>query len=194
MAAGGTHLKLNPNNSIASESAWTGAGGADSVLFAEPAYETASAGWVSNASCTADTTAIFVVDGCVFTGTPTASRQSSDMSMDADPGTGYSLYYNGRWAVFGGTSFVAPELAGMFAIAVAQHSNARLGVAGGSSLLFCVANGPNLAADFNDITTGSSGIAGNHIFDAATGWDHPTGWGSPKDAETLINDIVGCVP
>jgi kumamolisin len=194
VAAGGTHLVLNPNNTISSESAWTGAGGADSKEFAEPAYETASAGWVSNASCVSDTTAVFTVDGCVFTGTPTASRQSSDMSMDADPATGYSLFYNGRWAVFGGTSFVAPELAGMFAIAVAQHSNARLGVAGGSSLLFCVANGPNVAADFNDITVGSNGVNGNNIFDAATGWDHPTGWGSPKNAGGLITDIIGCVP
>ena len=193
VAAGGTHLKLNPNNSISSESAWSGAGGADSVLFAEPAYQTASAGWVSNTSCAADFTAtgsnLFPVSGCAAAGN--ASRQSSDMSMDADPATGYSIFYNGRWAVFGGTSFVAPELAGMFAIAVARNAG-RVGL--GPSLIFCVANGANYATDFNDITTGSNGVNNNHIFDAATGWDHPTGWGTPKNADALITDLVGCIP
>lgn len=186
VAAGGTHLVLDGNNAISSESAWTGAGGADSVYFAEPAYQTGSAAWVSNTSCKGDETGIFSTDGCAAASN--ASRQSSDMSMDADPATGYSLYYNGRWAVFGGTSFVAPELAGMFAIAVAQKGG-RLGSSfGGPSLIFCVANGPNVAADFNDITTGSNG------FSAATGWDHPTGWGTPKNADSLITDIATCAP
>lgn len=192
VAAGGTHLKLNNDNSINTETAWTGAGGADSVLFAEPAYQHASAGWVSNSSCVSDTTATFAVDGCVFTSTPTASRQSSDMSMDADPQTGYALYYNGRWAVFGGTSFVAPELAGMFAIAVTQHGARLVNSFGGPSLIFCAANGLNVAADFNDITVGTNGVNGNHKFDAGIGWDHPTGWGTPKNAASLITDIVGC--
>lgn len=183
VAAGGTHLVLNGDNTINSESAWSGAGGADSKEFAEPPYQSSSSGWTSNTSCSGDTSATFTSgDACSGVGAP--GRQSSDISMDADPHTGMSLYYNGRWAVFGGTSFVAPELAGLFAIAVTRNSH--IGLGDGARLVFCAGN--NNAADFNDITAGSNGSS--HVFDAGTGWDHPTGWGTPHSADSLANDFV----
>ena len=200
IAAGGTRLVLDGNNNITSEKAWTDAGGADSVIFGQPAYQGAFA---NNGACSADTATnggIDSVSACGLKGD--ASRQSSDMSMDADPGTGYSIFYNGRWAEFGGTSFVAPELAGLFAIAKTRKG-ARLGSGtlgtgsqgfGGPSLIYCVANGLNYATDFNDITSGANSPTLGGSFDASTapGWDHPTGWGTPKDANALITDIVGC--
>ncbi|HEX2666759.1 MAG TPA: S53 family peptidase [Gammaproteobacteria bacterium] len=187
-AAGGTSLFLNGDDSINSESAWSGAGGADSMFFTVPAYQS---GFTGNAACDADHTADFDGGwGCTSAGADT--RQSSDMAMNADPGTGYSVYYNGRWATFGGTSFVAPELAGFFAIVTARYrtlaavNTVRIGNA--NTIIYDVANGANYSTDFNDITTGSNGFA------AGAGWDHPTGWGTPKDADALANDLANDLP
>ncbi|HEY4126710.1 MAG TPA: S53 family peptidase [Gammaproteobacteria bacterium] len=194
IAAGGTTLTLNPDNTINTEAAWStvngqgGAGGADSMFFAEPDYETNSPGWVSNTSCAED-----VIDDpeythstdtvCAAQGNP--SRQSSDIALDADPQTGYSIYYNGRWEMFGGTSFVAPELAGFFANLIQQSGGGNVGP--GPKLVFCLAtdgnNNPGTFTTFNDITSGNNG------FPAATGWDHATGWGS-FDAQNLITDYI----
>ncbi len=198
IAAGGTSLTLDSHNNIVSESAWSGAGGADSIIFAEPAYQTAAAadslGFASNTSCTDDLTSdpngnfpTTAADLCAGAGN--ASRQTSDMSMDADPSTGYALYYDGRWLVFGGTSFVAPELAGLFAILSGDNiANAGTGLVGpGPVTVYCAATDGNLATDFNDITNGSNGPAG--VFDAGTGWDHPTGWGTPN-ASVLLGDAL----
>ena len=191
LAAGGTHLVLDGNNNITSESAWTNAGGADSALFAEPGFQTSANGWVSNNKCGSDTTATFSAFGCAAAGN--ASRQSSDMSMDADPATGYSLYFNGRWAQFGGTSFVAPELAGLFAVMVAGGGGGNVG--SGPALVFCnAAHTPS--ADFNDIILGANSGTLGGTFDAGngTGWDHPTGWGTPK-ASTFVGDALAhCLP
>ena len=207
LASGGTHLVLNGSNAITSEVAWTGAGGADSIYFKEPFYQSAlsSPVWTHNTACSGNFTAAYSAatqttsgtpnlgtDGCAATGN--ASRQSSDMSMDADPATGYSLYFNGRWEVFGGTSFVAPELAGLFAIIVKGH--------GGSSdqapfVVFCAAThsaSANYATDFHDIISGANSKTLGGTFDAAVvhtaggNWDHPTGWGSPN-AANLVTDI-----
>lgn len=189
VAAGGTSLFLNPDNTIASESAWSGAGGADSLLFAQPAYQ----GGVVNANgfCIDDTFTNGGIDaGVACLGAGNDSRQSSDMAMDADPATGYSIYFNGRWEVFGGTSFVAPELAGFFAVVTARYrtsviSNTAL-VGNGNALIYAEAAANS--GDFNDITTGSNG------FSAGAGWDHPTGFGTPKNGDTMANDMVALLP
>jgi subtilase family serine protease len=183
-AAAGTSLVLG---STPSEGAWVDGGGADSQIFAEPAYETGTAGWVSNASCFEDTNAdsfgLPSAESCTAGGN--ASRQSSDLAMDAD--FNLNLFYNGKWANgFGGTSFVAPELAGLWAIAVnslrtaTSTPTARLGAAP-AALFTAVAACP---AVVTDIGSGSNN-GGGGVFDTATGWDHPTGWGVP-DAATLI--------
>lgn len=195
IAAGGTSLTLNGSNQISNEVAWTtvngqgGTGGADSKYFAEPAFQASAAGWVSNTSCSEDVTSDPALtstnpgDFCNAAGNP--SRQSSDMSMDANPGTGYSIYYNGRWEVFGGTSFVAPELAGLFAI-LKQQAGGRVGFGSGPGLVFCTA-AVNSAESFNDITSGNNGL-----FSAGTGWDHPTGWGTPN-ASLFLTDAATCL-
>ncbi len=102
--------------------------------------------------------------------------------MNADPNTGYSVLLNGAWAVYGGTSFVAPELAGLWADGVAQNSGTHLGQS--NSAVYNDANAGHYSSDFHDVTSGSNGA-----FTAGIGWDHPTGWGTPN-ATNLINDIV----
>lgn len=42
-------------------------------------------------------------------------RAVADVAANADPDTGYNIYLNGSWTVFGGTSAVAPLFAGLFA-------------------------------------------------------------------------------
>lgn len=154
-AAGGTTLVLNSDNSIKSETVWSGTGGAESEIFAEPSWQTG-------------------------TGVPQdGHRQSSDIAMDADPQTGYSVLFGGRWNVYGGTSFVAPELAGLFAIEVSR-TGTRLGNA--NPLIYADANSSNYSTDFFDITSGSNGA-----FDAGSFWDHPTGWGTPNASNLLLH-------
>ncbi len=158
MACGGTSLTLTSSNTIASQSAWSDTGGAQSSVFSEPSWQTG-------------------------TGVPqNGVRNTSDMSMDADPNTGYSVLLNGSWAEYGGTSFVAPELAGLWADGVADNSGTRLGQA--NSAIYAIANTSSYSNDFDDVTTGSNGA-----FSAGVGWDHPTGWGTPQ-ASNLIAAVV----
>ena len=203
LAAGGTNLVLGTNNVYGSETAWSNAGGADSIYFAEPSYESTVSGWQPNTSCTEITNGTFTpvplsstaapalgADGCATVGAP--SRQSSDMSMDADPATAYSFYANGRWGQAGGTSFVAPELAGFFAMMV-KKSGGAVGIA--PQLVFCAAThggGANYATDFQDIQSGqNSGVLGG-TFVSGAGWDHPTGWGTPNAADLLADILANC--
>lgn len=155
-AAGGTSLTLTTNNAIASETAWSGTGGAESHYFTEPSWQ-------------------------LGTNVPQDGfRQTSDLALDADPNTGYSVLYNGSWSVYGGTSFVAPELAALFAVKVSQNGT-RVGQA--NAAVYAIANGSRYSSDFHDITSGSNGA-----FNAGPFWDHPTGWGS-LSANNLLLDL-----
>jgi kumamolisin len=155
-AAGGTTLYLNSDDTINNETVWGGSGGADSAVFTAPVYQQTALGLLS-----------------------TDPRVSSDMAMDADPSTGYSVYANGKWAgVYGGTSFVAPQLAGLFAVEVS-----RTGRIGRANHWIYLDATTNYATDFHDITSGCNGL-----FCAVPGWDHPTGWGTP-DGRNLIENI-----
>jgi kumamolisin len=165
LAAGGTNLQLNTDGTIADESAWNelsagfgATGGADSAFYPKPPWQTG-------------------------TGVPGSNhRKTSDLSMDADPETGYVVYEAGSWQLGnGGTSFVAPELAGLFAVKVSQ-TGSRFGQA--APAVYAAANGANYASDFNDVTSGDNGA-----HSAGTGWDYPTGWGSPN-ATNLLADLA----
>jgi kumamolisin len=158
LAAGGTTLTLTSSGTRSSEIAWSSGGGAESSVFSEPSWQ-------------------------VGNGVPqNGFRNTSDLSMDADPNTGYSVYEGGSWSVYGGTSFVAPQLAGLWADGVSDDSGTSLGQANQAE--YGVANSSNYANDFYDVTSGSNGA-----FSAGIGWDHPTGWGTPV-AKNLIANIV----
>lgn len=210
LAAGGTHLVLDGNNNISSESVWfygagNGTGGADSLYFAQPYYQTAlTSGWSANTACSEVTDGSYTPAPFTSTAPPTlgsdgcaaasnASRQSSDMAMDADPATGYSVYFDGRWAVYGGTSFVAPELAGLYAVLVKGMGTPPVSA---PALVYCDASLGTYSSDFQDIVTGTNSDSLIGTFVAGTGWDHPTGWGTPNAANFLtdIQSIVGTCP
>jgi len=103
-----------------------------------------------------------------------SGRGVPDVAADADPDSGYLVRVDGKEAVFGGTSAVAPLWAGLIA-RINQLKGAPQG---------CI--NPKLyvnAAALNDITQGNNGA-----FTAGSGWDPCTGLGTP-DGIKLENVI-----
>jgi len=112
-------------------------------------------------------------DGCTAAGAD--SRQSSDMSMDANPGTGYAIYFTGA----GKCSVVPaswPRMAGLFANLTT--SGRPCGFRARADLLRA-----QRRKLFRHLPRHHSGSNGK--FSADTGWDHPTGWGTPDASEFI---------
>jgi subtilase family serine protease len=158
VAVGGTTLKLTSSNTYSSESAWSSAGSGCS------AYETAHS-WQTQLSNWSQT-------GC---GT---KRGIADVSADADPNTGAAVYdstrYQGQsgWFQVGGTSLSSPLIASVFALAGGTSSF-------GNAQQVPYTNFKN--SNSHDVTTGSNGSCGTIIMcNATTGYDGPTGLGTPN--------------
>jgi kumamolisin len=102
-------------------------------------------------------------------------RGVPDVAGDADPATGYRILVDGQQAIFGGTSAVAPLWAALIA-----RLNQRLSKPVGylNPLLY-----RPLPDACHDITSGNNGA-----YQARTGWDACTGWGSP-DGTRLLNAL-----
>jgi subtilase family serine protease len=152
-AVGGTALSRSTSAARGwTETAWSGAGSGCS------AYEPQQTWQASNANITS----------------VCSRRAVADVSADADPNTGVSVYdsygYQGQkgWFVVGGTSVSSPVIASVYALA----GNAGT-VTYGS---YPYSNSTSLW----DITTGSNGSCGNLLCNATTGWDGPTGLGTPN--------------
>ncbi|MEV0093796.1 carboxypeptidase regulatory-like domain-containing protein [Streptomyces sp. NPDC050738] len=96
-------------------------------------------------------------------------RAVADVSAVADPNTGVAVYNAGAWHVYGGTSASAPIIASVYALAGTP-------AAGSSPMSFPYAR----TGDLNDVTTGTNGSCGTYLCQGATGYDGPTGLGTPK--------------
>jgi subtilase family serine protease len=155
-AVGGTTLTLS-GNSYVSESAWSGAGSGCSSVEPKPGFQHDS--------------------GC-------ANRTVADVSADADPNTGAAVLdtcyqfsrrrgCSGGWFQVGGTSLASPLVAATYATG---------GVVGGmqeNSLPYTKGTSSNL----HDVTAGSNGnCGGSYLCTAASGYDGPTGLGTPFGA------------
>jgi kumamolisin len=106
-----------------------GGGGGVSIIFGEPDYQYISGvqrsqpgqSWTLNGQLLYTLPAHF------------AGRNVPDLSFNADPQTGYQIYYTSSVSGFGidtfwgGTSFVAPQLNGVTAL-LGQHVHGRLGL------------------------------------------------------------------
>lgn len=107
-----------------------------------------------------------------------AMRDIADVSYDADPNTGVLVVENRlEWQV-GGTSAGSPQWAGLTAL-LSQATATRYGSI--ASRLYAL----KATTSYHDVTTGSDGF-----FPAETGWDYPTGIGSPN-ADLLVGDFLG---
>jgi subtilase family serine protease len=138
-SVGGTTLNLNGDGTVISEVGWSGSGGGVSSYLSRPAYQTAF--------------------GLGFN-----RRAVPDVSYNANPITGVSVYYGNSWHVLGGTSAGAPQWAAIQA----------LGRSSTNSQFYTDARLPTNASYFRDIISGSNGA-----FTASTGYDLVTGLGSP---------------
>jgi kumamolisin len=109
-------------------------------------------------------------------------RGVPDVCGDADPDSGYKIYYGGKAAVVGGTSAVAPLWAALLA-----RINQKLGTPVGyfNPLLYSKLG---TAGGFHDIVTGNNDTSGNiGGYSAGPGWDACSGWGSPKGSALLTS-------
>lgn len=100
-----------------------------------------------------------------------SARTETDVSAVSDPNTGLAVYltYGGNgWTVYGGTSAASPILASVYALAGNE-----------SSLTYAQSVYAN-AAKLNDVTSGSNGSCTTYICKAGTGYDGPTGNGTPN--------------
>ncbi len=120
------------------------------------------------------------------------SREVPDVSADADPHTGYLIFWNGSgsqegqpagWQGIGGTSGAAPVWATLLALVNASSScqGDRVGFA--NPVLYRSA-GAAYGSDFNDIRAGNNDFTGNNggRYGAATGYDMASGLGTPNAA------------
>jgi uncharacterized repeat protein (TIGR01451 family) len=163
-AANGTQLNISDlDGAYGSEVVWNDAscfggapgatGGAISQLFTKP-------GWQKGPGVPAD------ID----------MRMNSGLAATASCSEPMLVIENGQWILTAGTSAVAPQLAGIFAMAVHRRAS-PLGQS--NKLIYSDANA-NYETDFHDVTDGNNGA-----FKAAGHWDHPTGWGSPNVRKLL---------
>ena len=148
-AVGGTTLTQSGGARGWSESAWSGAGSGCSAYEPQPSWQFDAA-----TSC--------------------SRRAEADVSADADPSSGASVYdttsYQGQsgWFKVGGTSLAAPLVAGVYALAGDV-----------SSANYPVQRAWTNHSTFNDVSSGSNGSCGAPLCTATAGWDGPTGWGTP---------------
>jgi len=143
-AVGGTTLTQASNSRGWSETAWSGAGSGCSAYISKPSWQTDS--------------------GC-------SKRTVADVSADADPNTGvsvYDTYHEPGWLVFGGTSVASPIIASVYALAGNANS-----VSYGSYPY-------SHSGSLFDVTSGSNGsCGGSYLCTAEPGYDGPTGLGTP---------------
>jgi kumamolisin len=163
LACGGTHLSSS-NNEVTSEVVWHdpngggATGGGVSDIFGLPAYQ-------QNAN----------VDLSLNTGKP--GRGIPDIAGDADPSSGYTIRVDGQTMQIGGTSAVAPMMAGLIA---------RINEANGAPAGFIH---PKLYANpmvCRDIVQGNNITTTNKKgYTARQGWHACSGNGVPDGTKLL---------
>jgi hypothetical protein len=129
-------------------------------------------------------------------------REVPDVSADADPATGYEIYWNGEdtepepsgWQALGGTSGAAPLWAALFTLADASPACHGSAIGDAGPALYRAA-AEHYAADFHDVTAGDTDDAATHGGDwpAGRGYDLATGLGTP-DAGLLVGDLCASSP
>jgi subtilase family serine protease len=188
---GGLHMSTTsypPTESVWNDSTTaTGAGGGGvSISHAMPSYQSGAPSSLnvinshsSGSQC----------------GAPSGSycREVPDVSADADPYTGYLIYYEGSWTGIGGTSAAAPLWAAFTALVDASSSCAGKSIGFANPLLYNAAASA-YSSDFTDVTSGNNDytpdLYAGGLYPAGTGYDMASGLGSP-DGATLPATLCG---
>jgi subtilase family serine protease len=168
-AVGGTDLTTNgPGGSWASEAGWTGSAGMPSKNGVPiPSYQQLPG--VINAT----------------NGGSTTLRNIPDVAAEANTNI-YSCYDEICSGGNGGTSFAAPQWAGLTALANQQAANngqPPLGFL--NPAIYNIGVSSSYDSNFHDITSGSNGK-----YFAVVGFDLVTGWGSPN-GPNFIDALTG---
>jgi subtilase family serine protease len=165
IAVGGTTLNGCSGLSctgFSSETTWSGSGGGASSVEGIPSFQSSYGGPVFGAASIA-----------ALTG---SRRGVPDVSFDANPNTGVSVYdstsYEGQsgWFTLGGTSVGAPNWAGILA---AGRSTGATALEGDAAIF-----GGGYETNLRDVASGTNGSCGTKCT-AGTGYDLVTGLGSP---------------
>ncbi len=168
-AVGGTDLTTNgPGGAWKSETGWNGSAGMPSKnRIPIPFYQKLKG--VINAS----------------NGGSRTLRNIPDVAAEANTNQ-FSCYDGGCSEGNGGTSYAAPQWAGLTAMANQQAVESGTSTLGFlNPALYRIGVGSSYDSDFHDITSGSNGM-----FTAVAGFDLVTGWGSPI-GQDLINALTG---
>ncbi len=153
VAAAGTTLQVNGDNTWASETVWSGSGGGCSITYTAPAWQTSRSDWASQ--------------GCGNGG-----KSFGDVSADANPSSGAAVVVGSSWFIIGGTSLASPLIASMYALGDDVP-------AGTSAVTLPYQNAS--ANTLHDIISGNDCASlGQSSCTATAGFDTPTGLGSPK--------------
>jgi subtilase family serine protease len=126
-------------------------------------------------------------------------REVPDVAIDADPTTGYVVYWNGAgtvagaatgWQVLGGTSGAAPLWAALLALADSAPACAGKPIGYADPALYEAASS-SYSRDFHDVTQGNNdfGVT-TQGFSAKHGYDLTTGLGTPN-ATPLVASLCG---
>jgi subtilase family serine protease len=122
-----------------------------------------------------------------------AGRNVPDVSLNADPYTGYLVYYQGGWQDYwGGTSFVAPQLNGIFSL-INQEGRTRLGFLNPalyqlSSNQGC--DGGHFGQNPRNVAVWDVTSGDNLFYNAVPGYDPATGVGS-LDVANFAAQLLG---
>ena len=157
-----------------------GGGGGVSVNFALPSFQTGLAGTQKSASAQS------LLCAPAFVGAPgtqyvdlidmpagIAGRNLPDVSLNADPYSGYLLYLDGQWGGnSGGTSFVAPQLNGILTL-ISSGLPGRIGSINPQLYAAFKAQGYAAGSPFKAITAGD-----NEYYASRAGYNPATGLGS----------------
>jgi hypothetical protein len=157
--------------SYPASSKWVTAVGGTTLTRSSSARGFTESAWADSGSgCSSENTTTWQdasTTGC-------AGRAVADVSAVADPVTGVAVYdsyaYQGTsgWLEFGGTSASSPIIAAVYALA-GNTADVKSGA-------YLWANHSGL----RDITRGSNGTCDTKQWcNARSGWDGPTGWGTP---------------
>jgi subtilase family serine protease len=169
IGVGGTRLYVRSDQTRDRETSWNsdntirgGAGGGGvSGVWSIPAWQRA-----------------YISEGSLGS---TTMRNVPDVSLNADPKTGYSIYYRGRWYIFGGTSCASPLWAAYTARVNQQRAAHGIGPLGFANPEIYQAAAGSSGGTFYDVADGST----NLHYPAVAGYDNATGWGSFNGANLL---------
>ena len=172
-AVGGTSLTGATTRSRGTQLAWNDTGSGCSALEPRPSWQKAPA------RC--------------------GNRTETDVSADADPATGVAVYDSVRnygvapgWTTLGGTSVAAPIIASTYALADIVAGGAHHGLIAGT---FPAAY-PYQDGGLTDVTAGSDGSCEpgrRYLCHARTGYDGPTGLGTPDGTAGFTGPAAGAV-